>query len=231
MEHLNFLNKKVFLHENDQISKWLQDDYFLVGEEGRYETHLVDVFKKYVRKDFYVVDGGAHLGMHTLRLSDLAHEGHVYAFEASPRTFEKLKQTIEYNNIKNVTVYNNALFKENTDVHILEHYNADQDTVVMGRSDVHKNIQAICLDSLNLERVDFIKLDIEGGEYFAILGAKETIQKHRPLITYEFLPRTPSNLNPKLPLEEWGYQIYQLHTAEGQPHFDYLGVHKDSIEA
>lgn len=230
MEHVKFLNKKVFLHDNDQISKWLQDDYDIAGEEGRYEQHLVNIFKTYVQKHFTVIDGGAHLGMHTMRLSDLVPEGHVYAFEASPRTYEKLKQTIEYNDIKNITLYNNALYNENKPAYVIEHMHADQDRVNIGNSSTHKNIQAIAIDSLNLDRLDFIKLDIEGGEYAAILGAKNTINKHKPIITYEYLPNTPKELDPKSLLEDWGYAVYQLHTIEGNPHFDYLAVHKDLIE-
>jgi FkbM family methyltransferase len=230
MEYVNFLNKKVFLHDNDQISKWLQDDYYIAGQEGRYEQHLVNIFKMYIQKDFVVIDGGAHLGMHALRLSDLVPEGCVYAFEASPRTYEKLKETIEYNNISNITLLNNALYNENTNAYVIEHIHADQDRVNIGTNHNHKNIKAVSIDSLNLDKLDFIKLDIEGGEYFAILGAENTIKKHKPIITYEYLPNTSRELDPRQLLENWGYAIFQLQTIEGHPHFDYLAVHKDLIQ-
>jgi FkbM family methyltransferase len=230
MEHVKFLNKKVFLHDNDQISKWLQDDYDIAGEEGRYEQHLVNIFKTYIQKDFVIIDGGAHLGMHTLRLSDLVPEGYVYAFEASPRTYDKLKKTIEYNNIKNITLLNNALYNENANAYIIEHVHADQDRVNIGTNSNFKNIKAISIDSLNLNKLDFIKLDIEGGEYSAILGAENTIKKYKPIITYEYLPNTSRELDPKILLEDLGYSVYQLHTIEGNLHFDYLAVHKDLIE-
>jgi FkbM family methyltransferase len=229
MEYVNFLNKKVFLHDNDQISKWLQDDYDIAGEEGRYEQHLVNVFKNYIQDDFVIVDGGAHLGMHSLRLSDLVPYGHVYAFEASPRTHDKLKQTIEYNNIQNITLYNNALHNENTNAYVIEHIHADQDRVIIGTDINHKNVKAITIDSLNLDKLDFIKLDIEGGEYHAILGAEQTIKKYKPIITYEYLPHIPKHLDPRLLLQSWGYTIYQLTTIDGHPHFDYLGIHTDLI--
>lgn len=230
MEYVNFLNKRVFLHDNDQISKWLQDDYEIAGQEGRYEYHLVDIFNQYIQKDFCIVDGGAHLGMHTMRFSDLVPDGHVYAFEASPRSYEKLNLTIQYNGIKNVTLYNVALHNENTQAHIVEHFNADQDAVNIGQHPHHKNIEAISLDSLNLPKVDFIKLDVEGGEYNAIAGAEQLVKRCKPLITYEYLPRTAASLNPKILLEAWGYQTFQLTNTNGDLHFDYFAVHKDLID-
>jgi FkbM family methyltransferase len=229
MECVNFLNKKVFLHDNDQISKWLQDDYDIAGEEGRYEQHLVNVFKNYIQDDFVIIDGGAHLGMHSLRLSDLVPNGHVYSFEASPRTYDKLNQTIEYNNIHNITLYNNALYSENVDAHVIEHIHADQDTVKIGYNVNHKNIKATALDSLELDKLDFIKLDIEGGEYHAILGAEQTIKKYKPIITYEYLSHIPKDLDPRILLQNWGYLIFQLTTIDGHPHFDYLAIHTDLI--
>lgn len=46
------------------------------------------------------------------------------------------------------------------------------------------DIEVITLDSLDLAP-DFIKMDVEGMEYFAILGAEQTIKKHRPVIMFE----------------------------------------------
>ena len=41
------------------------------------------------------------------------------------------------------------------------------------------------MDSLNLERCDFIKIDIEGAEYLAFLGGENTIKKFKPVIAFE----------------------------------------------
>lgn len=46
-------------------------------------------------------------------------------------------------------------------------------------------VEARTIDSYNFDAVDLIKLDIEGGEYPALLGAQETILRHRPVIMVE----------------------------------------------
>jgi FkbM family methyltransferase len=48
----------------------------------------------------------------------------------------------------------------------------------------HGNIKQITIDSLDLDP-DLIHLDVEGFEAFALLGAKETIARSRPLIVLE----------------------------------------------
>jgi hypothetical protein len=47
-------------------------------------------------------------------------------------------------------------------------------------------VEAITIDSMNLPRLDFLKLDIEGFELNAIRGAKETIKKYKPYLWVEY---------------------------------------------
>lgn len=68
------------------------------------------------------------------------------------------------------------------------------------------------IDSLELEDVDLIQLDIEGAEYFALLGAKRTISRDSPVVMiedhklgeqhYDLPPFAASRL-----LEAWGYRL------------------------
>ena len=50
-----------------------------------------------VRPHWNVIDAGAHVGYYSMFLGHLAHEGRVWAFEASPVTFEKLLQNFDHN--------------------------------------------------------------------------------------------------------------------------------------
>jgi hypothetical protein len=46
-------------------------------------------------------------------------------------------------------------------------------------------VEARTLDSFEFDAVDLIKLDIQGAEYAALVGARETIERHRPVILVE----------------------------------------------
>ena len=69
-----------------------------------------------------------------------------------------------------------------------------------------EEIKLTTIDSLELERLDFIKLDIEGYELFALKGAEETIKRCKPLIAFEILSHASN----------YGYTEKQM--------FDYLIV-------
>ena len=69
-----------------------------------------------------------------------------------------------------------------------------------------KMANVICTGELGIERLDFLKIDVEGGETPVILGASETVARHRPIIFTEFnawTQMTAGARNPMEVLEEW----------------------------
>ena len=60
-----------------------------------FETILKNVYTKLVMPGDWVIDGGAHTGMHTLPLATLVNEsGRVFAFEPIPQIFETLCKSV-----------------------------------------------------------------------------------------------------------------------------------------
>ena len=161
---------------------------------GNYwETFLHKYFKQYSNKNLNCLDIGANIGTHTVILSELFKN--VYAFEPQKEVFEVLKLNLEVNNCKNVIPYNFGLGeKEKTaDLGFLdknEPNNFGAATIVendkLKKGDKKgETIVIKTLDSLNLKDICFIKIDIEGYEYNALLGGQETIKKYRPVIIFE----------------------------------------------
>ncbi|NCO02124.1 MAG: FkbM family methyltransferase [Epsilonproteobacteria bacterium] len=80
-----------------------------------------------------------------------------------------------------------------------------------------QSIEVNTIDALVKERVDFIKLDIEGAEQDAIDGAKETIQKYKPILAVCIYHRAEDwyKIPQKVLALESGYKLYLRHYMEG----------------
>lgn len=161
---------------------------------GNYwESFLHKYFKQYSNKNLNCLDIGANIGTHTVILSELFKN--VYAFEPQKEVFEILKLNIKVNECKNVTPYNFGLGEKqkSADLGFIDK-NKSNNFGGVGIVETDKlkegtqkgeTIEIKTLDSLNLKDICFIKIDIEGYEYNALLGGEETIKKYRPTIIFE----------------------------------------------
>ncbi len=148
-----------------------------------------------IERDDVVFDIGANYGWYSLNIAKKYPEAKIFAFEPIPYSFNILSRNIELNNIKNISVFNIGIGKENT----VSEFNYNKDASgatsmvnLLDRDNVEKikcDIRA--LDSFvqekNIDRVDFIKCDIEGAEFFALQGGKGVLERCRPKLFVEML--------------------------------------------
>ncbi|NBA87933.1 FkbM family methyltransferase [Emticicia sp. CRIBPO] len=129
-----------------------------------------------------IIDGGANNGEYSLAINDLAPECKVYAFEPVEITYQKLFSVIK--DRQNIYPVNKGLYKENCgkEINIYPSYAHSSLYVVKGVSYIAQQkttIQLVSGDSFltdhNIEKVDLLKIDIEGAEYDALLGFKQSI--------------------------------------------------------
>lgn len=104
-------------------------------------------------------------------------EGYIYAFEPDGLSYVKCKEKILRNNYKNIELINSCLWNEKAVLCF--------DEEGTGSSAVSDNgkafVQALPLDEIGLRRnVTFIKMDVEGAELKALIGARKTIVKNHP---------------------------------------------------
>lgn len=158
---------------------------------GDYEPFLKSHFKKHINLGDTVLDIGANIGLHTLYFAELAGaKGKVIAFEPVPANFKKLRANIELNQFKNIQPENIALGHKNETIKIA----ADENSTNPGsfnlfdREGENEIICKIGDEILNNEKIDFIKIDVEGYESHVIDGLFETIKKNRPKIIFEYDP-------------------------------------------
>jgi FkbM family methyltransferase len=159
-----------------------------------WEPELHEVFEKYITPESVVIEGGCHIGTHTIKLGMMAKK--VYAFEPHPCSNNLLNININLNNLKNVTTFKKGLSDKVGITHFAwspEHNPggsglADNPQGIPHWSKPPKNkinVELTTIDFLNLDRLDFIKLDVEGYEELVIKGGINTILKFKPIIIME----------------------------------------------
>jgi FkbM family methyltransferase len=191
-------NKFIFrINKNDTvIQKALQKGYL-------YEKYNTMILNSYVFQNDVIVDVGANVGTMTIPLSKMVPDGMVHAFEPFNDTFGHLKWNVKKNKCKNVKTYKNAVGHIIMETHlsdkIINKYLGTPDNQVnkvlkqkekgnLGTVALGKNGQKtkmITLDSLNLDKLDILKVDVEGAEPLVFYGAQETIRRTMPIILFE----------------------------------------------
>ena len=148
---------------------------------GIYESHFQKVVAEEVQSGGVFYDVGANVGFYTLLASRLIGHGKVYAFEPLPANVRYLQRHLALNRTDNVQVLELAISSETGTSFFQE-----EETRAMGRlqADGNCRVQTAALDSLLQEGTiappDYIKIDIEGAEYRALLGARTCFEKFRP---------------------------------------------------
>lgn len=135
-----------------------------------------------------VIDGGAAMGDHTSAyLKAVGPSGKVWAFEPNPEYFECLKR-----NCPDAIAINQPLWFGRAELW-LQYHALNVGAGYLGTSQIPLSdgdvvfgpLKSISIDDLGLARLDFVKLDLEGAEYFALKGGSQTIQRFMPKIVLE----------------------------------------------
>jgi len=163
-------------------------------DTGNYEPHLQRVLMGAINKGDIAIDLGSNVGFHTLIIGALVGiHGRVHAFEANPDLMKLLKATLTLNSLSNlwntgcVKLYNVAVADKPGTVVLEqapEHYGSGHIVTDAPTSDFGQlyservEVPAVALDDLlgeEIEKLDFLHMDIEGAEPLAILGARKLI--------------------------------------------------------
>lgn len=121
-----------------------------------------------------ILDCGAHIGISTLFFKKIYPDSRIICFEPNPRTFKQLERNIKQNNLKNVVLINKAVAdkKGGIDFFISKREKVPWgwgDSIVKNKWYNPEKSKKIKVDAVNLssfidEKVDLLKLDVEGIE-------------------------------------------------------------------
>ena len=186
---------------------------------GEYEAGTNKVLAKYIKKGDVVIEAGANLGSETLLMSKLVGDGMVYGFEPNPYTFERLSINVAINSLTNVKVFDYAMGESDGNISFNIYpkgfCNPGMSSKYMETPLTHKiNVVQKTLDTFikeqNIDKVDFLKMDIQGAEMDMISGASATISKHKPSIFLEALIMYNDTKALYEKFKEYGYNVYVI---------------------
>jgi FkbM family methyltransferase len=165
---------------------------------GTYEPELRTVLRSVLPAKGTAVDIGANVGWHTLLMAKLVGEsGRVIAVEPNPSVRNRLHENVDLNRFKNVSILPCAVGASEQPLDFYGPEADDPDSgnghVVDHRAGARKaniRVDASTLDAIadaaKIERLDTIKIDVEGYEWPVFCGGANTIAKFRPHILFEF---------------------------------------------
>jgi FkbM family methyltransferase len=215
LEKLSVGDFRFIVHKNDTCIA----DCLRRGE--LFEKFVVTFVKHFINPNKNIIDLGANIGTHSIIYSNYTN-GTVYSFEPQKTVFDILNKNVELNNCKNIVTYNfgGSNINKNFFMNACYENKDNQGAFKIDETlDSTNGLEIECriIDELNIENIGYIKIDVEGHEYEALLGIKKILSRDHPTIMIEIHNSCPTkNLTFKL-LEELGYkQHYRL------SHCDYI---------
>jgi len=193
-----FNDKKIIINQTwaGPMAAYVEDNTFCnhVSNGAIFEQDMIlDMLEPYIKRCKVMIDIGGHSGHHTIPYCALNDGVEVHTFEPQKHMFELLNINILNNKdkCKNVRTYNMAVGNTHCETHLCKpEANAGQDKDKFEYGGVHigtdgEPTKMITLDSLNFQKCDWMKIDVEGAEPLVLEGAIETIKRCRPIICFE----------------------------------------------
>jgi len=153
---------------------------------GVSEPELFRVYNEFLKPGMTVVDAGANIGLHSLFFSKRVGEGgKVYAFEPSSKIFSRLMAHIRDNQLKNIEALCLALGAKQGTAEVVD--NEEDTSRTFLRSDLSDSgeTSTVTVETLDLfarfrglEKIDFLKVDVEGFESEILAGALQLLTRH-----------------------------------------------------
>jgi len=174
-------NYAYLCYDNDTISNSL-------ANYGYWENNLIKYAEKYLNDDSIILDIGANIGTWSIPLA--VKNRKIYSFEPYDSSYYALCGNIFLNN-KELIIYprhcaitNNINMK--TTIHLSESINIGGCKLIETNNSEQKNKYTLAtLDSFQFDKIDLIKIDVEGHELNVLKSGEQTILKYKPVILFE----------------------------------------------
>lgn len=162
--------------------------YFRYYEDG-YERDTFKYFDQIIKPTDTILDIGAHIGLFSVFFSKkLSDKGKVICFEPTPGTYQILKRTAELNDLKNCKVVNAAIADKSGSLTFnltsKDGEGSNANSLVQTERTVNvTEVKVFSIDDYRRTeklKIDILKIDVEGYELNALIGAQETFITDKP---------------------------------------------------
>ncbi len=191
-----------------------------------YEEEELMMQYQLIETDDIIFDIGGNYGWYAIHIAKKFPMNKVFSFEPVPTTYSILKENIELNQVNNIQPLNIGLSDKKGEFI----FYCDPELTVNARlNNVKDSINAleiVCkvdiLDAFvednKINKLDFIKCDIEGAELFALRGSKDSLIKFKPKIFVEMLRKWSAKFDyhPNdiiIFLSELGYKCFTINNG------------------
>ena len=168
-----------------------------------YEREDSEMLYKLVCDNDIIFDIGANIGWYSNHLSKKLPNSTIYSFEPIPETFHQLKKNAELNWCTNI-ILNNFAFSDV--IQKLTFYYSPTITGASSSVNITENDSMIKLEcnattidtfikDKGIQKLDFIKCDVEGAEFMVYKGGAATIEKYKPIVFSEMLRKWSAKFN------------------------------------
>ncbi|MBV8642191.1 MAG: FkbM family methyltransferase [Verrucomicrobia bacterium] len=211
------------------------DDNYLREIGDVFEPDNVAYLKVLCDADSRVLDVGANIGMTALALSQICPRGQIAAIEPLPHTFRYLQQNVAEAGASNLKIFNFALGNLEGSVPMQGHpsnfacsFIADNYRIA-AEDHFSQSVPVRRLDNvfseLYLDRLDFMKVDVEGFELEVFAGAKEILNTYQPIVFLE-MNHWCLNIFRRLSIPEFRERLMNIfpyvYAIDGLNYLDYV---------
>lgn len=225
-KHISGLKNIIVNGDNNlkyKLPNAIENIGFEIFINGIYEKETSGFISSRIPANGIYMDVGANIGSIALPVCVKRKDITAVCIEASHRVFEYLEFNCKLNKIANVVLINNAIAdKDKLQVEFIspiEQFGKGQISSYV--TDDSESIATLTIDSLlkqiNIEKVDFIKVDIQGYEYYAFKGAGDLLSKATaPDILFEFEDWAEESVKDIIPgdaqqvLFDFGFKLFKI---------------------
>ena len=178
------------------ISNWADRNFYFLGRW--YDLEAALALRTLLRPGHTVIDVGANFGHFSLEAAkQVGSTGRVIAFEPNPKVFARLVLHCDLNALTWVETHNTGLSDTDGQLTLkVPHINPGEAT--FGKSEYTDiAVQTVSVrrldDVIGDDKVDFLKIDVEGFEPHVLRGGLTVLKHHKPILITEVIAQHLAN--------------------------------------